>query len=354
MPNEIEACVEWDQILAGQKLAVREQLLGTWQGQVASLGQQLLGQFQERVDQLLDDQFGHLTRQLAEQVADEVDRAVAGAQRAERRRLGEELNQTVRRLRAVSSVEEVARWLLDASSAFCPRAAVFGVHGLFLQGLCVRGVESEPALSLFDAMDLPLEDARAFAQAAGGRDPVITAATPAELSQAVCDVFHHAPSEKVCLFPILVRNEAAAILYAAPGEEAVEVGLLELLSQIAASAAEALVPETAAPAPSAGNLIQIDGAGVRRPGAGWSVQPPEWSSLSREEQDLHLLARRFARVHVAEMRLYHGDQVEAGRGAHKLYGALREPIDAARETFRQKFICASSTMVDYFHLELVR
>ena len=37
-----------------------------------------------------------------------------------------------------------------------------------------------------------------------------------------------------------------------------------------------------------------------------------------------------------------------------LYGALQDAIDRGRNTFRQEFVSACPTMVDYFHLELVR
>ena len=79
-----------------------------------------------------------------------------------------------------------------------------------------------------------------------------------------------------------------------------------------------------------------------------------WESLPGDEQQLHLRAQRFARVHVAEMRLFEADAVQAGRSRQNLYDALRKPIDAARETFRQSFFASCPSMVDYLHLEMVR
>jgi hypothetical protein len=77
------------------------------------------------------------------------------------------------------------------------------------------------------------------------------------------------------------------------------------------------------------------------------------TSLSREEQDLHLRAQRFARVQVAEMRLYKSGMVKDGRTKQNIYGALREEIDLSREAFRAQFMSGTKSMVDYFHLELV-
>ncbi len=78
-----------------------------------------------------------------------------------------------------------------------------------------------------------------------------------------------------------------------------------------------------------------------------------WTSLSRQEQELHLRARRFARVQVAEMRLYKSQAVRAGRARCKLYAELKEDIDSAREAFRRQFFSPSRSMPDYFHLELI-
>src|SRR5258708_2663332 len=79
-----------------------------------------------------------------------------------------------------------------------------------------------------------------------------------------------------------------------------------------------------------------------------------WFTLSKEEQERHLRAQRFARVQIAEMRLYKSQAVKTGRAEHDLYGALQEDIDRTRDAFRQDFIAASPTMIDYVHLELLQ
>jgi hypothetical protein len=79
-----------------------------------------------------------------------------------------------------------------------------------------------------------------------------------------------------------------------------------------------------------------------------------WETLSSEDQQIHLRAQRFARVQVAEMRLYEADAVQAGRRRGDLYDALRKPIEAARETYREQFFSRCESMVDYLHLELIR
>lgn len=68
---------------------------------------------------------------------------------------------------------------------------------------------------------------------------------------------------------------------------------------------------------------------------------------------MHLQAQRFARVKVAELRLYHAEAVREGRAKSDLYGALQNEIDKVRGEYEKDF-AAIPTMVDYLHLELLR
>jgi hypothetical protein len=113
-----------------------------------------------------------------------------------------------------------------------------------------------------------------------------------------------------------------------------------MLAQVAAAVWDSLV------VPEAPQLVMIAPA----PAAPVSA----WDALPAEDQAIHLRAQRYARVQVAEMRLYDGAAVESGRTQRNLYGALRSRIDDARVTFRQSYFAPCSNMVDYLHVELVR
>jgi hypothetical protein len=65
-------------------------------------------------------------------------------------------------------------------------------------------------------------------------------------------------------------------------------------------------------------------------------------------------AQRFARVRVAEIRLYHAAAVKAGRAAGDVYSALRPEMDAARKAYREKFLTPVNGTADYLHGEFVR
>lgn len=68
---------------------------------------------------------------------------------------------------------------------------------------------------------------------------------------------------------------------------------------------------------------------------------------------MHAKAQRFARVRVAEMRLYQAQAVRNGRQQGQLYVALRGEMERGRAQFKHEFMHVPS-MIDYFHLEVVR
>jgi hypothetical protein len=260
---------------------------------------------------------------------------IAARVRAAERIQAEHLNQSVRRLRQASGFAEVAAVLCDACAPFCNDCAVFHVDNNIVTGERRRATD-RPTTAGFREVHFAAPAAAAFAAAIESREPVVAICSAAEISSALLDLFGHAADDKAHLFPLTVDGTAAAILYTAG---AVESAALELLAQGAAIVLEARRKPVQAAAP---DVLRIEPA------------PPARDSLSPEDRRLHLRAQRFARVQVACMRLYRPDAVKAGRARGDLYSALQEPIDNARQAYRQTFILATPTMADYFHEELLR
>src|SRR5258708_4100843 len=182
--------------------------------------------------------------------------------------------------------------------------------------------------------------------AAGWRDTIVALRTRGELSDVIADVLGEASEQRFYLFPIPVHERVAAVLYTDSGSYGEDTAVTEALELMAVFASAVLEgqPET----PDKSKLVRI---ATERPPAPTVAL---WFSLSKEEQELHLRAQRFARVQVAEMRLYKAQAVKAGRLERDLYGALREDVDRARDAFRKGYLSASPTMGDYVHLELLR
>jgi len=76
--------------------------------------------------------------------------------------------------------------------------------------------------------------------------------------------------------------------------------------------------------------------------------------MSPEEEQLHAEAHRFARLLVAEIKLYNEDEVLEGRESGRLYSILKTDIDRSREMYEKRAHPIVRADTDYFHSELVR
>jgi hypothetical protein len=292
--------------------AVREQLSAAWQLQITRVEDVLHAGWKEQIERVFEERFAELAAQLEIEFAAELDQA--------RRRSSEELNRAVRRVVQPADPQEWAAALLDATELFASRAAIFTVDGRNLKGVCARGIEAVAGL------ELPAPPA--FANVISSREPATAPRMAAELSVELAALLESPGADSKCsLFPVISLGRVAAVVYA-EGDD-IDANGLEALAALA-------------------------GAGLR-PASGKSTPAqPDWTQLSREEQELHFRAQRFARVRVAEMRLYKSQAVRSGRNQKNLYAALKTEIDAAREAFQRDFAAVSPAMPDYFHLELIR
>lgn len=196
------------------------------------------------------------------------------------------LNRAVRRLRSCETMEQLGSVLMEAAQSFAGRVALFRVEGNML-------LAHESFVAIADA--IPLDAAPAFRSAVETGDPVIAMRTRGEMSEPIAAALGEAPDRKFHLFPISTRDRVTAILYAASGQSPIQAEALELL----ASAAGAVL-EGRAPAPAAG-LVNIAENGRAKP------------------DPVHVQAQRFARLQVAEMRLFKSDIVKSARESADLY-----------------------------------
>ncbi len=276
----------------------------------------------------------------AGEFAELVDAAMRQRCEMARRETLDEINQYVRRLRQAADEVEVYATLADACASFSTCAATLRVEQDEIHGRSVRGVEAEE----FGAVHFAAADAAAFATALETKDPVVALHTATEISSALADALGGDESERVCVAPVLVKGAVAGFVCAAG---VMQVAPIELLAQVAGLTLEARIEP---PVPEPATLISI------QPAAGVSKEHktlPSWDDLSNDARQAHLRAQRFARLKVAELLLYHPNEVNAGREAGNVYGALRGDIDRIRGLFDAEFMRSAEAMVDYVHLELV-
>src|SRR5580658_456127 len=251
------------------------------------------------------------------------------------------LNHAVRRLRGAASGDPWAEVIVSAAQSFADRAALFVLQGNSLRLEAVRGVE------VAGLGDVPLSDAPAFRACVETKDSVIAMRTAGEMSPALASRFSETPEHRFYLFPVISRDRGLAVLYADVEHGSAQTDALELLTTVAGAVLEPPLDKPPLDKP----VVEKSAAG--KPANGL-VSITSASSAAFEEQDLHLKAQRFARVQVAEIRLYKSENVKNGRAGQDLYTSLKTEIDSAREVFRHDFISRSPTMVDYLHGELVR
>jgi len=318
-PDALSAAVAEARVLA------REQVGAAWQVHLDRIREQLEAGWKDSLEQVWQERFREVEQRLRQQYEAAI---VARAEAETARILGparasaafdaaaearwqtiSRLNNLAQRLRAAATRDEARHCLLDAAS------------------------ERSPRVALFDAGQVDLAIAPAIAAAFQSKDTVVSAATSAELSEAVAEQFPGVG--RVILIPVVAHDTAIAVLAAAAPDGPVDASALELIAALAA-------PKLEIPAPPAEIVIEPP------------PPKPGWSELSRTEQESHLRAQRFARTRVAELLLNHISRVRDSRQSKNLYLSFQGEIDGAREEFSREFLEACSTMVDYLHLELVR
>jgi hypothetical protein len=311
--------------------------------------------FDRHYSVLVDDVSSRLVSQLEESVAEvraaERDKAAHQMENA-RRTTAEALNQTLRRMRQAPSQTAVLELLADGTSLWADKMVVLLVENNQARALAARNVNGD---EFSIAAVIEVDTAGAIRSAVDSKDPLVALASDAEISTALAAAFRDQdPGEnesepaRAYLFPVVVRQNVIAMLIALG---AVVPATLEVLAEATGMRLELLsAPSPLKPLKSP-ELVQIAAPAVAASG---SSERRLWEELSQDDQKLHLQAQRVARVRVAELRLYNGEELHKGVFAGEIYNALRGGIDSARTEFLQSFLSKSPTMVDYLHLELLR
>lgn len=349
---------ETDFVVQQQEL-LRDQLSAAWQLHVERVEEQLRKDWQTQLGSIVDERFAEFTSRFEAEIqairenrSSEQDALVASGARL---KWSDQFSQIARRL---DQAEDMAAWtaaLLDGALAIAPRAFLFSLLSgeIVFEGSRAPEGEAIPAL---DGLRLPLDAAPAFKGVAESLDTVIALANAGEVSETLASALALDDGCRLALLPIVTERASkirrVAAVLATPGDQSPsDIPALELLATIAGLSLDVrrTTQKTPAPAP-AGELLGIAPTAAAKPPVHVVV---DVAKLTKDEQEIHARAQRFARVRVAEMRLYRAQAVKEGRESGNLFQALRKEIESGREQFRQDFL-STPTMIDYFHVELVR
>jgi hypothetical protein len=253
--------------------------------------------------------------------------------------------EAARRFDQARSLTEVLDALGDVTSREAPRVALFLVRGNRLAGWRATGFG--PAVDPLTIEVVSDESSLLWRAIASGQSLSTTDSAPGErLTTPFGELGHDAAGLAV---PVRVGGETVAVIYAddaADGPRVVPSAWPEVVEVMARHAARCLevltmsraVPPTATAPP---------------PPAAPRVTPPEISAPTpRTEADDS--ARRYARLLVSEIKLYHEAAVTEGRHGHNLADRLRSEIDRARKLYEERVPIEIRNRADHFGQELVR
>jgi hypothetical protein len=292
-------------------------------------------------------QVGYAHESARREAADQIEQSRVEALAAERQgelQQIERLLDAVRRIDGARTLSEVLDVLADVLAKEAPRVAVFLVRGGRLQGWRFAGLggEQDPrrtdmAVDQAGLITRALRAGRAFATSELGGE---AAAAP----------FGPLPADCAGLaVPIRVGGENVAVVYADnAGSLTKEVPsawpeAVETLSRHAARCLEVVTvakvshPSTAVPESA--------------PSPRYAPHTRSFQASGDEDDDA---ARRYARLLVSEIKLYHEGAVSLGRRDHNLVERLRPEIERARKLYEERVPAPVRARTDHFGQELVR
>ncbi len=251
-------------------------------------------------------------------------------------------------IRSAHSQTEILKALLDGAAQFAGRAGIFVSHGRTASGWAGSGFADEEGfrqISLDCGQGLLAKVIQSRQSAQGA---------PTDLDPKLADKVPLPSSGNVFLFPLVIRDRVAAMLYADSGTAGGEVSqpALEALVKAAAGWLDELSrpKPAAATKPAESAPPQQTKAESKRAAA---AAPAPAAASGEPDNATHQKARRFAKLLVDEIKLYNKEEVDAGRKNHDLYDRLRDSIDKSRASYDKRW-GTTITNADYFKEELVR
>jgi len=306
----------------------------------------------------------------------------------------DDLLKVVALIHAGSTQKEILRALLEGTTRYCGRAALFVVKAGSATGWQGRAFEKD------NLKDFPL-DVRAPAPARVLETKVSARSPISEMDARFISQFGAPADDQVLLFPLLLKDKIAALVYADGGNDGVarmDAAALELLvattsawlevaslrKQAAKEGAAESVSEAPPPPAHSAPAYSDPFAGhsprhaapppaevaapvpvMTAPAAAPAVVPAaaaaapapardEFAEMSVQDAEIHRKAQRFARLLMDEIKLYNQAKVSEGRKNKDLYDRLKDDIEKSRATYLKRYGHTPAASKDYFAGELIR
>jgi len=305
----------------------------------------------------------------------------------------EDLLKAISLIHAGTTQKEILRALLEGTARYCGRAALFVVKAGAATGWQGRALEQD------NLKDFPL-DVRAPVPARVLETRVSVRAPISEMDPKFISEFGAPADDVVLLFPLLLKDKIAALVYADGGDDAgpMDAAALELLVaatsawlEVASLRKQAAKEGTesaseAPPAPAQSGPAYSDPFAAHAPrhvaSPSHEVAPPamaatasaaaapaahaaaaaaapapardEFADMSPQDAEVHRKAQRFVRLLMDEIKLYNQAKVAEGRKHKDLYDRLKDDIEKSRATYLKRYGNTPAASKDYFLSELIR
>jgi hypothetical protein len=304
------------------------------------------------------------TRALA--LADAADRAeqsekaaVAAARVGEREEALASISRLldgVRRLDNARSLSELLDVLTDAAAQEAPRAAVLVLKGERVHGWKVRGFgarDEQPK-----TVDMSLAEAGVVGYAVGaGR----TVTTRDGQSAASGPGFATLPPDRMGLaVPMIVGGRVVAVVYAdSVGPDGADPTVpngwpecVEVLARHAARCLETLTVQRAVQPPS--QHVGVPASARAEVAASGSAPAAQSQAREALADDDEASARRYARLMLSEIKLYHEPALRDARLERRLLARLAPEIERARRLYEAHIPSGLAARAALFEQELIR
>jgi hypothetical protein len=298
--------------------------------------------FDDQLRQAFETLSDRLQGDIRREVQIAVDEALAAKSAADSAQAVAAVDNNTRLLDSVQwlararSLGETLDTLASAAAREAPRVAVLTVRGGRAHGWRFIGFG---ALDEAPPVNLAFDDAGIVATAA--RDNVVAVGQPAPAFAAVD------PAVPSMALPLALAGDVVAILYADAGstnpdspnqESRLNAEALEILARYTARSIESMTAFKVA------RSLTIATPAPERSAP--AVDKDEWEDIAG--------ARRYARLLVSEIKLYHEDSIAAGRRDRDLGSRLGGEIARARVLYEQRVPPHVRARAPYFDDELVR
>jgi hypothetical protein len=265
------------------------------------------------------------------------------------------LRTVVSSIHEAHSQADILKGLLEGAAKFAARAALFVVRGTTLAGWQARGLADE------NIRGTSIDGSKGLASRAI-RDRSRQSGSIAEFDDAFAQ-HQGAPHDNSCtIFPLVVKEKVAAVLYVDSGSKASTVpdyAAVEVLTRFAClwleheagkrQAAPAGEGSTEASSPATAPTMPAAPTSTAAVGADASL-----GSVPVEEQEIHKKAQRFAKLLVDEIKLYNQAKVAEGKQSRAIYKLLREDIEKSRATYEKRYGGTPAASGKYFDSEVIR